>query len=100
MGLSDCIYSFFLPPPFFIANTVKYSVMGGAEWDDPLIAHLAPKRSRLCKSQVVGMARAAATDETGLPGHIAQMLFISNAPWGADREGRFVDPAWGTFGLG
>ncbi len=40
----------------------------------------------LGKTQVVGMARAAATDETGRPGHIAQMLFVSDAPWGADGE--------------
>ena len=75
-------------------------MMGGAEGHHPLVADLAPKRSRLGKAQVVGMARAAATDETGLPGHIAQMLFVSNAPWGADREGRFVDLPWSTLGLG
>jgi hypothetical protein len=74
--------------------------MRGAEGHHPFITHLPPKRSRLGKAQVVGMARAAATDETGLPGHIAQMLFISDAPWGADREGRFVDLAWSTLGLG
>ena len=32
------------------------------------------------------MARAAAADETGLLSHIAQMLFVSDAPWGADGE--------------
>ncbi len=40
---------------------------------------------------MVSMARAAATDETGLVGHIAQVLFVSDAPWGADGEGWLVD---------
>ncbi len=69
--MSDRIDPSLLPPTFLVTDPVKCAVMRGAEWDDPLIAHLAPKRSRLCKSQVVGMARAAPTDETGLLGHIA-----------------------------
>jgi hypothetical protein len=47
----------------------------------------------------MGMARTAATDETGLVGHIAQMLFVSDASWDADRERRFVDLAWSALGL-
>ena len=75
-------------------------MMRGAEGHNPLVADLAAEGPGLGKAQVMGMARAAAADETGLPGHIAQMLFVSNAPWGADREGRFVDLAWSTLGLG
>ena len=98
--MSDRIDAPLLPPSLFIAHAVKCAMMRGAEWHHPFVADLAAQGPRLSKTQVMGMARAAATDETGLPGHIAQMLFISNAPWGADREGRFVDLAWSTLGLG
>ena len=74
-------------------------MMCGAEGHHPFVAHLPSHCSRLGKAQVMGMAWAAATDETGLLSHIAQMLFISNAPWGADREGRLVDLAWNILGL-
>ncbi len=60
--------------------------MCGAEGHNPLVAHLAAQSPRLSKAQVMGVAWRAATDETGLPGHIAQMLFVSDAPWGADGE--------------
>ncbi len=98
--MPDRIDAQFFPPSLFVSDSVECAVMSGAEWHHPFIAHLAPQGPGLGKAQVVGMARTAATDETGLPGHIAQMLFISNAPWGADRKGRFVDPAWSTLGLG
>ncbi len=98
--MSDRIDAPILPPPLFVTDPVECAVMRGAEGHHPFITHLAAQGPGLGKAQVVGMARAAATDETGLPGHIAQMLFVSNAPWGADREGGFVDLAWSTLGLG
>ncbi len=75
-------------------------MMRGAEGHHPFVADRAAQGPRLSKTQVMGMARATAADETGLPGHVAQMLFVSNAPWGADREGGFVDLAWSTLGFG
>ncbi len=45
----------------------------------------------------MGIARTAATDETGLVGHIAQVLFVSDAPWGADREGWLCPALFGYF---
>ncbi len=74
-------------------------MMRSAEGHHPLIADLAAQGPRLGKAQVMGMARAAAADETGLLAHIAQMLLVSDTPWGADGESRFVDLAWSAFGL-
>ncbi len=98
--MSDRIDAPILPPSLFVADPVECPVVRGAEGHHPLVAHLAAQGPRLSKTQVMGMARATAADETGLPGHVAQMLFVSDAPWGADGEGRFVDLAWSTLGLG
>ncbi len=98
--MSDRINAPLFPPLLLVTNPVKSTVMCGAQRNNPFVADLSSHCPGLCEAQVMGMARAAATDETGLPGHIAQMLFVSNAPWGADREGGFVDLAWSTLGFG
>ncbi len=69
--MSDRIDAPFLPPAFLVTDPVKCAVMCGAEGHHPFVADFAAEGPGLGKAQVVGMARAAATDETGLPGHIA-----------------------------
>ncbi len=98
--MSDRIDAPILPPSLFVADPVECAVMGGAEGHHPLVAHLAAQGTRLGKTQVMGMARAAGADETGLLSYIAKVISVSNAPWGADREDRFVDLAWSAPGLG
>jgi hypothetical protein len=46
---------------------MQIAVMRAAEWHGELIAHLEPKRSRLGKTQVMGVCGLAAADEARLP---------------------------------
>jgi hypothetical protein len=66
-------------------------MMPAAEWDRELIADLAAERAGLGESEVVGIRRLAAAQETRLLGDIAQMLPVAIAPRSGDREDALVD---------
>ena len=64
--MPDRLNSHFLPPPFFITNAMECPVMCGAQGHHPFVTDLAAEGAWLGKTQVMGMARSAATDETRL----------------------------------
>src|SRR5262249_10591982 len=68
-----------LPPSLFVADAVNLAVMHAAERDRKLITRLAPERARLRIAQAMRVARPAAADQAGLPGDIAQMVFVAVA---------------------
>jgi hypothetical protein len=63
------IYPSLAPPSGFISAAMHFAMMSAAEWDRELVAHLAAKRRRLRKSQVVGIGRTTAADQTWLFGN-------------------------------
>src|SRR5215471_3828451 len=66
-------------------------MMPATERDRELIADLAAERTRLGKSEVVGVRGLAATHETRLLGDIPQVLPVAIAPRRSDRQNALVD---------
>jgi hypothetical protein len=66
-------------------------MMPPAQWDRELIADLAAERTRLGKSEVVGVRGLAAANDARLLGDIAKVLPVAIAPRGRDREDALVD---------
>ncbi len=64
--MPDWLNAHFLPPPLFITDAMKCAMMRGAEGNHPFITDLAAEGPGLGKSQMMGMAGSAATDETRL----------------------------------
>src|SRR5262249_26247325 len=79
------------PPPTLVAGAVHRAMMPAAEWDRELVADLAAERTGLSKSEVVGIRRLAAAQQTRLLGDIAQVLTVAIATRGSDREDALVD---------
>ena len=67
------------------------TVMSATEWDRELITDFAAKRTRLSKSEVVGVGGLAGADEARLLHDIAQVLSVAIAPRGSEREDALVD---------
>jgi hypothetical protein len=51
-----------LPPRCFIAGQVDLAMVTSTQWDNKLIADLAPKRSALCEAQVMGICGLTTTN--------------------------------------
>src|SRR4029077_8209293 len=79
-------------------------MMPPAQWDRELIADLAAERTRLGKSEVVGVRGLTAAHQTRLVGDMAQVLPVAIAPRRRDREDALVDALRltraGAFGSG
>ena len=60
-----------------------------------LIADLNAQCSRLCKAQVMRVARMTTANETWLRGNKTQMCFIAAPLWLSQGKGAFVDFAGG-----
>ena len=74
-------------------------MVNGAERHGEFITHLEPKASGLREAEVMGLGRRSPTNETGLLGHIAQMLLRSDPLWFADSKHALVD-LWTCTGVG
>jgi len=72
------------------------TVVPTAEGDRELIADLAAERTRLGKSEVVGIRWLAAAHETRLLGDIAQVLPVAIATRSSEREETLVDALHST----
>ena len=81
----------FVPPCRFVAPAMKDPVVGPAKGNRELVADPAAQRSRLGKSQVVGVRRPAAAQEARLGGNELEMRTIAVAAWFAQRESAFID---------
>jgi hypothetical protein len=71
------------------------AVMPATEWDCEFIADLAAERTRLGKSEVVGVRGLAAAHETRLLGDVAKVLPVAIAPRRSNRADTFVDAVYG-----
>ena len=88
------------PPSDLITMTMKLAVMSPTQRHGELVADLAAKRPALGETQVMGVGRFAAADQTGLLRYKAHMVAIADAPRLGMGENRFVDrlatglPSW------
>jgi hypothetical protein len=67
------------------------AMMPATERDREFIADFAAERARLSKSEVVGIGRLAAAQETSLLGDVAQMPPVAIAAGRCDRKDALVD---------
>ena len=91
-----------LPPSPLVAGAVRGTMMGAAERHRELVARLAAERRRLHVAQMMGIRRLAAADEARLLRHEPQMVPVTIAAGGGDRQHALVDPGRSTWvgGLG
>jgi hypothetical protein len=67
-----------IPPCSFITRTMDLAMMSSAQRDSKLIAHLAAQRAVLHKAQMMGIRRSATANQTGLTGHMSNVLAVAN----------------------
>jgi hypothetical protein len=86
-----------VPPSCFIPDAVDLTMVNAAERHRELVAHLATKRTRLCKPKVMCIRGLTPTDKAGLRGNELTMFFVADAPRLVDRKHAFVDAATGIW---
>ena len=59
---------------------MQFAMMPPTERDRELVTDFAPERPVLRKAQMMGIARPAPADQTGLPGDKPHMLAIAESP--------------------
>jgi hypothetical protein len=68
----------FPPPSSFVATAMHLAMMASAQWDGELIADFAPHCPALRKAQMVGVRGLTVANQTGLLGHISDVVAVSN----------------------
>jgi hypothetical protein len=79
------------PPSGFIAVAMDLAVVASAQRNRELIADLAPERSALGESQVVGIGGLPAANEARLRGDVAHVVTIANPAGFGQRQQAFFD---------
>ncbi len=69
----------FFPPRGFIATATDLAVVAPAQRHGELIAHFSPERAVLREPQMMGIGRAAATNQTRLFGHELDVVSVTKA---------------------
>lgn len=80
-----------VPPGFFISRLMQLAVMAPAERNGEFVADLQTDRARLCKTQMVRIARCAAADQAGLGSDELQVRLVTQPLGFGDGELAFVD---------
>ena len=75
------IYASFFPPGGFVARAMGFAMMAPAQRHGELIADLAAKRAVLGEAQMMGVCRAAPTNQARLFGHELDVLPVAKAAW-------------------
>ncbi len=88
------------PPGLFVTPIMQFAVMQGAERHGPFIADFGSECAGLHEGQMMGLARLAVTDETGLAGDELQMALVALAARCPDGESGLVDSGHRPFGFG
>jgi hypothetical protein len=97
-GRREGIDSSSLPPGNFVSEGVVVPVMGSAQGDSELVAHLASHCAELSEPEMVGVSGTSSADETWLRCHEFEMSLIAMAARLADRKFTFLD--FGRSGIG
>jgi len=87
-----------LPPGSFVASLVQLPMMAAAEGNRELITDLHAERTRLCKAQVMRIARVTSADNAWLRRYKSQMRFIAPASGFSERKDAFVNRAARSLG--
>jgi hypothetical protein len=69
---------------------VDFSMMAATQWDCELIADFAAKRTRLRKSQMMGVRRPAAADQARLLGNQFNVIAVANPVQRRQREDTLI----------
>jgi hypothetical protein len=85
------------PPGGFVTAAMYLTVMSPAQWDSEFIADLATQRRGLRESQVMGIGRLTAADQTNLHGHRFNVLAIANAALRRQCKHCFIDHRSSSF---
>ena len=85
------------PPSPFITTVMNLAVMPATQRNCELIADFAAKCGWLRESEVVGICRASAANETSLLGDRLDMLAVANAPRHRQCQHAFVDNLGSSF---
>ena len=88
------LYSAVPPPRSFIAAAMNLTVMRPAQRHGELIAHLATERSRLCKTQMMGIRRTPTTNQAGLFDDMPDMVAVTNPAWFRKYQDTLVNLWW------
>jgi hypothetical protein len=70
---------------------VDLAVVAPTERHSELIAHLAAECRRLCKSEMMGIRRMPATDQTSLLGDKFDVIAVTSAARRGQRQYAFID---------
>src|SRR5271169_6579890 len=79
------------PPCGFITTAVDLAMVSSTQGDSKLIADFASERSVLRVSQVMGIRRSSAANQTGLLGNRSQVEFVPNPAGLWDGQQALVD---------
>ena len=90
-GRNDGIYSDLPPPCGFIAVAMHLAMVPSTQGDGELIADLAPERPALREAQVMGIRGLATANQTGLLGHMSDVVAVSNPARLRQRQYALVD---------
>src|SRR6516162_6232329 len=80
-----------LPPHGFVTAAMNFAVMSSAKGNRELIADLAAKGRRLCKTEMMRISGTPAANQTWLLGDRFHMLPVTNPAQHRQRQDRFVD---------
>jgi hypothetical protein len=64
------------PPSCFIAKAMDFAMMRATQWNGEFVAYLAPERTMLRIPNVMRVRRLPATNQAGLLGHKAPVVFV------------------------
>ena len=90
-GLQCRINCNLLPPCGFVAAAMYLAMVSSAQRDGELIADLAPGRSALRESQMVGIRGLTAANQTGLPDHISYVIAVPHPARLGQRQHTLID---------
>jgi hypothetical protein len=90
-GCRDRIDHHLAPPCRFVTVAMKLAMMSPTQRHGELVADFAPERPALSKAQMMGIARPPAAQQTGLPGHVLNVLPITDATRLGESQETLVD---------
>ena len=83
----------FVPPLRLISRPMQCPMVAAAKWHRELVTYSASHGAVLCKSDVMGVSRMTAADQTRLGRHVLDVIPIPDATWFRYGEKALVDRA-------
>jgi hypothetical protein len=80
-----------VPPLRLISRPMQCPMMAAAKWHRELVTYSASHGAVLCKSDVMGVSRTTAAEQTRLGRHVLDVIPIPDATWFRYGEKTLVD---------